>query len=134
LSKIIFLSVYSFSVNSCCHSMKLLSRDLSFLYVDNDDTDNNRGYNSGNSNQLTPIIWLVPLQSFYSPSFYSVLCESIISFNTDSPAFCISSWLRSCLCVAIDQLCPKGSFTCPYLSPQNMSMTGITTVAPASTA
>ena len=28
----------------------------------------------------------------------------------------------SCLCVAIDQICPKGSLSCPYLSPQNMSI------------
>lgn len=60
--------------------------------------------------------------------------DAVISFNTDSPAFCISSLLRSCLCVAIDQMCPKGSCSCPYLSPQNMSMTGITVVAPAFTA
>src|SRR5262249_56161973 len=51
-----------------------------------------------------------------------------------SPAFCISSGERSCLCVATLQRWPKGSRTCPYRSPQKASMSGITTFAPAPSA
>jgi hypothetical protein len=45
-----------------------------------------------------------------------------------------SSGGMSSLCVASAQEWPKGSVTCPYRSPQNMSASGIVTLAPASTA
>jgi hypothetical protein len=46
----------------------------------------------------------------------------------------ISSAGTSSLCVAMPQWCPNGSTTLPNRSPQNMSSTGMTTLAPASTA
>jgi hypothetical protein len=36
--------------------------------------------------------------------------------------------------VAIDQECPNGSVSLPQRSPQNMSVTGISTLAPEATA
>src|SRR2546427_12485669 len=45
-----------------------------------------------------------------------------------------SSGERSCTRWAIAHWKPNGSTTCPYRSPQNVSSTGLRTVAPASTA